>query len=571
MTVHADSRQSLHGLDETMNLLTTGKDIRRLNELVSILLKYGFGDVLRRLQLAVPLEKAGRLLKKPHAESRFLRMRPAARLCAALQEMGPTYVKLGQILATRSDLLPEEWIAEFSRLQDSADPLPFSALKPQVEAALGKPLEQVFLSVDETPIGVASMAQVHRAKTRRGDDVVLKIQKPGIGDSIEADLRLLMQLARFVSDNAEEARRYRPVSMVAEFDRSLRRELDFTIEARNAQRIRHNLRSLKWLTIPRVYKEYTSPTLCVQEYVEGISARQIEKLEAAGLDRYVIARRGAKLALKMLLDDGFFHADPHPGNFLALPSNCIAMLDFGMVGSLTEERRTQLVHLLRAIIMQEPAQAASILADWSDGPVLQFDALVADVEDIVSQYYGVALAELDVTAVLLDVTRMVRQHNLVLPADIAMLVKAIVTLEGFGRALDPGFDIMREAEPLIRQLVRKRYSPKRLAKNLGMRALDMVDRIYAPPATLPTSRRGKNALSARHLDKLATRIERSQYRQVHAILITATMISGSLLLAGRVAPAPWGVSLFGLLLLLGSLLSSSWLWWVSRRFLREWE
>ncbi|HAD24400.1 MAG TPA: ABC transporter, partial [Alphaproteobacteria bacterium] len=424
---------------------------------------------------------------------------------------------------------------------------------------------------EATPIGVASIGQVHSALTRRGQKVVLKIQKPGIRNKIDSDLRLLDQLAKLACDNSAEIRRYRPVELIREFRRSLLRELDFTIEARNADRIRKNMRSLKWLTVPRVYWELSSSTVQVQQHIEGIPAKALEKLDAAGLDRAQIARRGALAAWKMALEDGFFHADPHPGNFIILPGNRIAMLDFGMVGKLSHSRREQILQMTRAVVIREAEQCAAVLASWSDGQPVNFEQLVSDVEDVISQYHGVSISELDITALLNDITAMVRNHNLVLPSDIALFIKAIITLEGFGRLLNPDFDLMTEAEPLLKRMIRTRYSPARLAKSLSLRALDVVDKVYAPPPVPGQQSPQEQGLDPRQLERMVTRLERGQYRQVQALLVASSFIGGSVMLAGKVGPSPWGISLFGLIVFLGSAGWASWLMWVSRRFLREWE
>ena len=553
-----------------MSILHTGKDLLRMNELATILLKYGFADVIRRLGLSTPVEHAGKLVRSSMRPD-MLRMGTAERLRHAMEEMGPTFVKLGQVLATRVDLFPLDWIAEFEKLQDQATAIPYEELVPHLEAALGKSLESAFARIDPKPIGVASIGQVHSGLTRRGQKVVLKIQKPGIRAKIESDLRLLDQLAKLAADNSVELRRYRPVELVREFKRSLTRELDFTIEARNADRIRKNLRSLKWLTVPRVYWELSSQTLQVQEHIQGIPARATDQLDAEGLDRVLIARRGALAAWKMALEDGFFHADPHPGNFIIQSSNRIAMLDFGMVGKLSHSRREQILQITRSVVLREAEQCAAVLSNWSDGQPVRFDQLVSDVEDVISQYHGISLSQLDISALLTDITALVRNHNLVLPSDIALFIKAIITLEGFGRLLNPDFDLMTEAEPLLKRMIRTRYSPVRLAKSLSLRALDVVDKVYAPPhaGNLPSQQEG--SIDPRHLERLVARLERGQYRQVQALLVSAGFIGGSLMLAGRVPPAPWEISLFGLIIFLGSAGWASWLMFVSRRFLREWE
>ncbi len=323
--------------------------------------------------------------------------------------------------------------------------------------------------------------------------------------------------------------------------------------------------------IPAVHARYSSDSLCVQEFIDGIPARQVERLDASGADRRLLARRGALAAWKMVLEDGLFHADPHPGNFLILPGNRIAMLDFGMVGKLSRGRQEEIARMMRAIVLREPRECAAVLAAWADGRPVDQDHLASAIDDLIDRYYGMALAEVDATALMLDVTAMMRAHDLMTPGDIALLIKAVITLDGFGRLMDPGFDVMEEAAPLVRRMVRQRYSPSRLARGLGLRALDLVDRLYAPPAARPPEGTQGASLDPRHLERLVDRLERSQYRLVQTWLAVAGVISGSLLLAGRVPPVWNEVSLSGLMILLGAMVWSAWLMGVSRRHLREWD
>ncbi|HAG94561.1 MAG TPA: ABC transporter, partial [Gammaproteobacteria bacterium] len=335
------------------------KDVKRLNEIVSILIKYGFGDMMRRMGLSNTVEQASRLIRSP-ISNEMLNMKPPARFRCAIEEMGPTFIKLGQILATRVDLFSPMMIHELEKLQDDAPVMPYEEVEPLIAQALGAPPAKVFRYVNETPLASASIAQVHEAMTKKGERVVLKVRKPGVRRTIEADLRLMHSLARLINIQSVELRRYHPEEMVREFERSLRRELDFTIEAKNSERIARNLRKFKWLKIPKVYWQWTSESLNVQEYLQGISAKDPEALDRAGLDRELLAQRGSQVAWKCMLEDGLFHADPHPGNFYALPGNGIAMLDFGMVGKLSRQRREQLIRLVRAIIFQETDTAASV-------------------------------------------------------------------------------------------------------------------------------------------------------------------------------------------------------------------
>lgn len=528
-----------------MNIIPSpGRDIKRINEIISILLKYGFGDVLRRLGLAGFVEQTSKMIRAP-ISNEMLNMEPPQRLRCAIEEMGPTFIKFGQILATRVDLFSPELIRELEKLQDDAPVLPYKELEPLIEKALGAPPTKVFKYVKEIPLASASIAQVHEAVTQKGERVVLKIRKPSVKRIVEADLRLMNHMARLVAIQSTELRRYKPEETVKEFERSLRREMDFTIEAKNAERIARNLRKFRWVKIPRIYWQWTSESLCVQEFVKGISAKDPEAIDKAGLDRNIIASRGARIAWKCMLEDGLFHADPHPGNFYILPNNGIAMLDFGMVGKLSPQRREQLIRMMRSIIFQEIESAASVLIDWSNNANIDVDALTADCADLVEQYYGLSLNEIDLPQILLDCMALMRNYDLSLPSDITLAAKASLTLEGFGRLIKPDFDMMSEAEPLIRDMLIKRYHPARLARSLGSRAIRLVDKIYEPPSDLPQKSRASQtqSLMDSHLvDRLSFRLEDASHRQTQAIYDVGFIIMFTLMLITPQGPMVYGLN-----------------------------
>ncbi|HEX4939471.1 MAG TPA: AarF/UbiB family protein, partial [Candidatus Kapabacteria bacterium] len=482
------------------------------------------------------------------------------------------FVKFGQILATRVDLLPPEWIKQLEELQDQTQATPFALLKPQVEASLGARLTDCFREVDEQPVGTASMAQVHRAVTRSGEEVVLKIRKPGIQDKIEADLRLMRKIAEIAEAQSPEMRRYHPVEIMHEFERSLIRELDFSVEARNADRMRENLASFDFIKVPRIYWQWTCEDLNVQEFIRGIPAKKVDELEQSGADRKQLARRGARAIWKMMLEDGFFHADPHPGNFIVLPGNRIAMLDFGMVGRLTPTRRDQLIRLIRCVIMQEPENASAVLIEWAGGRFVNREALNAEVSSLLERFDGVPIGELDISALLNDVASILRNHAVRLPSDITLLVKACVTLEGFGRLIDPDFQLMEEAAPLLKKTLVNRYSPKMLAKSFRVRALDAVERLYNPATPIFGSAGAgvqvAPSVDPGELEKLVNRLEKASYHQTRAILLAALFIVSGLMLQLEKGPHILGMHVLGLLSLMGCTLYWAWMliniWWTER-------
>src|SRR5688572_12323339 len=312
------------------------RELPRLQEIAAVFIRHGLGDFVHRIGVAGVLERAGRILQRsPVAEQVMLH--PAQRMRMALEELGPTFVKLGQLMATRVDLFPPRWIAEFEKLQADVPAVPFEALLPELERALGRSPFEVFREIDTTAYAAASIAQVHRARLQDGTPVVLKVRRPGVRETIEADLRLLRRVSELIESEIPEARRYRPAEIAEQFARSLEREADFVTETRNIERFAKNFAGDPHVVIPRIYPEYTSDVLLVQEHVDGISAINVAAVEKAGLDKKLLAARGVDAFLKMILIHGFFHADPHPGNVFYLADHRLVIIDFGMVGRLSPQ------------------------------------------------------------------------------------------------------------------------------------------------------------------------------------------------------------------------------------------
>lgn len=552
-----------------MSFFSSAREFARLRELLHILLKYGFDDIVRWLNMEGSVGLLRRWLREDlPADIRRLPSEARARL--ALEEMGPTFVKLGQILATRVDLLPPEWIVELENLQDQATAIPFSQLRSQLERSLGAKISDCFHSIDESPVGTASMAQVYKATTPDGDEVVLKIRRPGIEEKIHADLRLLRKLAEVAEAQSPELRRYQPIEVIQEFEASMLRELDFSIEARAAERMRENLSELDWLIVPKIYWEWTSTDLNVQEYIRGVPAKNIQAVDAAGIDRRQIARRGARAVWKMMLEDGLFHADPHPGNFLILPGNRIAMLDYGMVGRLSAIRRDQLIRMIRGVALQEPESVTQVLVEWSAGRYVNREGLTVEVGSLLEQYEGVPMAELDVNQLLMQVAGILRNYSLRLPSELTLLAKACVTLEGFGRLYDPNFQLMDEAMPLLRRTLANRYSPKVLARAVRTRALDAVERLYHPSSMPAAQQMGypqQAPMQMEQLSKLVGRLKRASHRQARAVLLAGLfLVSGMMLQLD--GPSILGMHVLGLLSLIGCtiywLFMLTQLWWTER-------
>jgi ubiquinone biosynthesis protein len=572
--------------------LTAVRDIGRLHDIASILIRYGFGDMVRRMGMANALERAGRALHWNEAEE-LAHMDPPARVRRAMEALGPTFVKLGQLLATRVDLLEPEWIAEFSRLQDSAHTATYEGIHQQLTEDLGAAPEMVFAAFDPEPLAAASMAQVYRARLEDGTEVVVKVRRPGIRLTVEADLRWMARLAELAESESPELRAFQPREVVRQFTQSLRRELDFASECRNAERIAQNFAMYTGfngdsvpkakvvgapaqgvappapqepiIVIPRVFWQWTSERVCVQEFIAGISGRQLERVDQAGLDRQVLARRGAQAVLKMIVEDGFFHADPHPGNVFYLPGNRIAFIDFGMVGRLSEARRDQLMRLLLGLVQHEPQRVADVMIEWTGDGATDEDGLTLEIQAFVQQYHGVALKQLRLGAMLTDLVTILRQHQLRLPPDLSLLIKAFVSLEGMGHELDPDFNMAAEAMPLLQKTLRARYAPNAVLQRGWHGVKDMLSLLSGLPQDvsrlLRAAKRGRLEIhiDVLHLKRLGNQLDSAANRLVVGVVVAALIIGSSIVMTVPGGPTLLGLPFFGLLGFVGALLGSLWL------------
>ncbi|MCE7032966.1 AarF/UbiB family protein [Lysobacter sp. GX 14042] len=544
--------------------LAATRDLGRLQEIASILIRHGFGDVVRRLGLGRLLRRAGSVLPTGGLEA-LVELPAPVRVRCALEQMGPTFVKLGQVLATRVDLFPPDWIAEFGKLQNQVPAVPWEQVHAALVAALGTGPDEAFARFERKPLAAASIAQVHRAVLHDGSEVVVKIRRPGIRRVVEADMRLLQRGARALETHLPELRQFQPRAMVRQFRASLARELDLAAECRHAERIVADLADCTDLVVPRVHWEFTSEQVNVQDFLDGIGVGEVEALDAAGLDRRLLARRGARMVLRMMFSTGLFHADPHPGNVLVLPDNRIGLIDFGMVGRLGDQRRAEVVALLDALVRRDAERVADLLLDWSRRPGEGEELLLQDVDNLLDRFHGVPLGQLDLSAMLLDVTALLRANQLVLPADLALLVKVFVTLEGLGRKLDPDFDMAAEAEPFLRDAMTRQYSPVRLARE-GMRAMGDTARLLASlPRDLRRLVRSARAGSLKlhvdidHLQRFGAQVEHSANRLTVGVVLAALIVGSSIALTVKGGPTLLGLPLFGLLGFVGAAIAGAWL------------
>ena len=544
--------------------LSVVRDLPRLHEIASVMIRYGGGDLVRLLGIGGVLERAGRILHW-HSTSEISQLDAPVRIRRALEELGPTFVKLGQLLATRVDMFPPQWIVEFEKLHSQVPAVPYEMLHPDLVAALKGEPSEVFAAFDSVPLAAASIAQVHRATLKDGTPVVVKIRRPGIEAVIRADLRILEHAAKLLESEVPDFRRYDPVHIVSQFRRSLNRELDLAKEARNIDQFARNFADDPLVKIPQVYWEFTNEHVNVQEEIVGMAGVSPDKLRACGLDPKLLAARGADAVLRMVLEHGYFHADPHPGNILFLPDNHIGIIDFGMVGMLTTHRRNQIVDLLHALTRLDEQGVLQVLLDWSGESVSDEDRLAYDVAELLQNYNDLHLKDIKIGALLNDITALMRDNNLALPADLILLFKTLITLEGLGQQLDPEFHMIDHVTPFVERIIGQRYTPQALLAR-GRKSLRETLEVLADVPRdlrhlLRDMRRGrvKIDLDLKRLDHFGHQLDRASNRITMGILTASLVVGSSIIMTVEGGPKLFGLPLFGLLGFLIAFLNSLWI------------
>ena len=463
---------------------------------------------------------------------------PPEHLCAALEELGPTFMKLGQMLSTRDDLLPPAYQRELATLQDAAPTIPFETVRETIAAELGQPLEHAFATFDCVPLAAASIGQAHLATLQDGTAVVVKVRRPGAVEQVDEDLKLLHSLATVASHHSELAKQYDVVGLVQEFDQSLRAELDYLREGHNAERFARNFAGEKMVQIPRVFWETTTSRVLTQERIHGIKVTDLAALQAAGIDRTALSKRGAQIFLKMVFEDGFFHADLHPGNLFIEEGGHIGLIDFGMVGSVDKQTREELGLLLSGVTSQNTDRLVDALLELgaTQQPVDRA-ALCRDLEHVLSQFVDQPLSALPLGPLLTEMFSIVRRHHLVLPSRLTMLLKTTITTEGMAVQLDPSFNLVEALTPYVKRLMLQENSPVAWASRFGKAVPDLLWLATELPLLVRQLvgdlDRGslKIAVQPTGLDSTFNRAERIANRIVLGSIVAAFIIALAVLLS----------------------------------------
>lgn len=531
----------------------------RYRQIANVLARHGFGYLVGVIGLErfVPLHRGllGHSRRaEPYTQPEHVRM--------ALEDLGATFIKLGQILSTRADLVPPAYLSELAKLQDAAPMVPRAVVRDTLVAELGRPIEECFASFDLTPLAAASIGQAHAATLLDGTEVVVKVRRPGIVEQVEEDLEILLNLAATASRRWELADQYDLVGLAQEFAQTLRAELDYLREGRNAERFAAHFARHPAVHIPRVFWDTTTSRVITLERIRGTKINDLAALDAAGIDRRALAEQASHILLKMIFEDGFFHADPHPGNFFVEPSGRIGLIDFGMVGTVDEHTQEQLVDLVIAVTSQDPERLVdAFLALGMARRRIDRTQLRQDLQHLVAHYYGRSLGEMPLGPLIEEALAVVRRHRLQLPSNLALLFKTTMMAEGLAAQLDPSFRLAAVLEPYAQQLIVRQYSPLRWARRLGRASLDAARLSTELPEkvrrVLGELERGGLEVGVRPttFEPLLHRLERLANRVILGIL-TAAFVNGLAVLMSTYHPPGWE-QWSGVLFAFGFLLASA--------------
>ncbi|SHJ81061.1 ABC1 kinase family protein [Desulfofundulus thermosubterraneus] len=555
------------------------KHFARYREITNILVRHGFGYLAHQLGLTEFLSfgrryKLARRFPDEGPLKIVERPSPPERLRRVLEELGPTFIKLGQVLSTRSDLLSPEYIAELEKLQDQVPPFPFAQVRERIQMELGVPLEEIFIHFDATPLAAASIGQVHRANLRDGRPVVVKVQRPGTEKTLLTDVEILYDVARLVDRHGPWREFYRFEEMVEEFEKILREEMDFTVEGRHANTFRQHFAGDNTVYFPIVYWDYTTSKVLTMEYIEGVKMTHPEELTRRGIDRRVVARHLADALLRQILLHGFFHGDPHPGNLAALPDGRIAFMDFGIVGRLTEEMREKIGALVLGLVRRSTAQVVqAVEALGVVPPHVDRAALHRDIDALREKYYEIPLSRISLAESLGDVMAVAFKHRIRVPTQFTLLVKSLVTAEGVVAQLDPDLSIVEIARPMGKRLLARRFSLPGIKRLLLEHLEDYHQLLTRLPhrldRVLDLAAGGELKIKAVNpdLDRMFGQLNAMVNRLVLGILL-GSLIVGSSLLLGRGYTILWGLPVAEAAFVVGGVLGVALIFSIlrSRRF-----
>lgn len=510
-------------------------NLNRYKEILRVFFKYGFDDTVNRIGIT----KRIRIDKTQHTiqSENIIALKTSERLRMAFEELGATFIKLGQMLSLRSDIIPAEFAKEFSKLQDSVQKDEIENIKSVLLKEYGKPLNEVFLEFDETPIAAASIAQVHQAKLKTGEEVAVKILHPGVTEKIEADLEILKNLSRLIETHITESKPYQPVEIIKEFEKSIKKELNLVLEGQNIDTFRNYFQDDPTIKLPIVYWEYTTEGILVTEFINGIKISELLNNEASDIDPKQVTMNSANALMKQIFEIGIFHADPHPGNIFVLPGNVIAPIDFGNVGRIDDDMRNAFIEMIMGIVDQDPHRITRALVsiDFVDDHT-NLRGLKIDLMEFIQHYYKVPLNRINLSKLIDEFIDLLRTHEIKLPADLSILIRTLAISEAIARELYPQFNFAEILIPFAKKSYLNKFNPFTRFRSLIRAAEDGFDLLKKLPEDLQSIlykfRNDKFIITFKHqgIEEFGRRIDSSSNRLSFAIIIAALIIGSSLIM-----------------------------------------
>lgn len=515
------------------------RNLGRSREIVAVLLNHGFGDLVDRAGVRNYWYRWRKwFARKGHAPQPFEQVTTVERVRRTLEDLGPTFIKFGQVMSTRPDLVPPAMIAELQKLQEGVPPFDSAVAVKRLELELGRPIDQLFGTFDRTPLAAGSLGQVHRATHFDGTPLAVKIRRPDAVRDVERDVALMLELAMLADRHIPETRVFDPIGLVNHFGRTIRRELNFAREGRTMDEFRRLFKDDPTLYVPKVFWELTTEAVLTMEFVEGLRIDQLDQCGTLPKSSAEIAAVGARIFMKQAFDFGVFHGDPHPGNIRVRSDGTVCLLDYGMVGMLDTKIREQLVDLFVAVARQDVDSAVALVLEIGecvgevDRPLLQ-----VDMRDFVANYYGIELERLHVGRMLSDFVNILSTHGIRNPGSLMLLIRCLVTLEGVGRRLDPEFNLAGQLQPFVEMVVKERYHPQRMTKEFLREARDFGKLLGVMPRQVSTVLRklGEDdlhiQLQHQNLDRLINEMERAGNRLVVGIVVASLIVASALIIS----------------------------------------
>ncbi len=529
----------------------TYRHYARYRQIITILFKYGFEDILGAFKIDKYIDAGLKLISRKRRDLIDSYSRPQ-RVRMAFEDLGPAFIKLGQALSMRPDFVSVKFINELSKLQDMVPPCDFPEIKATIESEFNLGINEIFDFFDTTPIASASIGQVYKARLKDGREVAVKVQRPGLDNLVATDLGIMYHLASVIENNITEISFLRPIKIVEEFSRIIAKELDYNIEASHLERFAQNFTDDPTIHIPEVYRALTAKRVLTMEYLNGTKVSDIARLDKAGVDKKRITGCGANLLLKQIFDHGFFHSDPHSGNIFILENNVIGMLDFGQVGAVDQQSREDFVDLIDSVVHQNSFKATRQLLKitfWDKKPDTR--RLEKEIADFIGNHLHKTLKDLNIGLLLQDLLNIVSRYKLRIPPDIFLMMKALGTIEGIARQLDPDFDMIEQATPFIKQIKIERVHPQRLSDDIQTLTGEFIQFFKQFPTDMIEISRliRDHKLSLKidnsSLETIQSTNNKSGNRIAFSIIIAALIIGSAMVITAETPPFIFGMSFFG--------------------------